>query len=514
MTATVSDCWIGVDLGTSSCKVVAVDDRSRVLAQAEGSYPMATPRPGWAEQDPEQWWQVTEATVQELVGRLPADATVAGIGLCGQMHGLTALDAEDRVIRPAILWNDQRSERHCREVLETVGGLDALLGLTGNHMLPGYTAGKVLWLREAEPASFARMRRFLNPKDFLRLRMTGEHATDVSDASGTGLFDVRRRRWSDELVAALGLDPSLLPTVTESHEVSGRLLPAVAERWGLPAGVPVVGGGGDSVLQTTVTGLTTPGALGVTLGTAGIVAASADHCPDNEDGRLQVSCGNSPELWHVMGVALSAGGAFAWLRDALAPLLPGAALTFDDLVGLARRAPAGAHDLLFLPALVGERCPQVAPHARGAWLGLTPAHLAPDLVRSVMEGVLLNLRQIRDLFAEAGLAVDDVRVNGGATREPTWTQLLADVLGTPVSTVSAGEQGGAVGAALLAGVGTGAWPSFQAAVGVLSTTGTAEPEPAAVAVYDRLMPHFASIHAALAPLYAALGADQPGAVRA
>lgn len=507
----MTDCWIGIDLGTSSCKAVAVDGRGQVLAQAEGFYPMATPRPGWAEQDPEQWWSVTTTVVQELVGRLPAGVTVGGIGLCGQMHGLTVLDEDHQVVRPAILWNDQRSERHCREIVASVGGLDGLLALTGNHMLPGYTAGKILWLREAEPAAFARMRRFLNPKDFLRLRMTGTYATEVSDASGTGLFDVRRRRWSTELLDALGLDPDLLPAVSESAVVSGRLSADVAAAWGLPASTPVVGGGGDSVLQTTATGMTEPGTLGITLGTAGIVAAATDHCPDNEDGRLQVSCGNSPDLWHVMGVALSAGGALAWLRDALAPLRSGGDLPFEDLVALARQSPAGARDLLFLPALVGERCPQVAPHARGAWLGLTPAHLAPDLVRSVLEGVLLNLRQIRDLFADAGLAVDRVRANGGATREPIWTQLLADVLGTDITTVSAGEQGGAVGAALLAGVGTGYWSSLQQALGENPTTGTVTPDPEAVAVYDRLSPHFRTIHAALEPLYAGLGTDQPGA---
>jgi xylulokinase len=505
---TTSSCWIGIDLGTSSVKVVAIDEHSGVIAQTTGDYPMLTPRPGWAEQDPELWWTVTDSCVQELVGLLPESAEVRGIGLCGQMHGLTALDEQDRVIRPAILWNDQRSEAHCQQILATVGGLDALLALTGNHMLPGYTAGKILWLRDAEPEAFARMRSFLNPKDFLRLRMTGEHATEVSDASGTGLFDVRRRRWSSALMSALDLDESLLPRATESHEISGHLLADVAERWGLPAGTPVAGGGGDSVLQTTATGMTTPGTLGITLGTAGIVAAAADHCPPNEHGRLQVSCGNSPDLWHVMGVALSAGGAFSWLREALAPLVTEQPLTFDRLVELAAQAPPGADELMFLPYLVGERCPQVAPHARGAWIGLTPAHSAPELVRSVMEGVVLNLRQIRDLFAEAGLAVDQVRVNGGATREPAWVHLVADVLGSDVSTVSAGEQGGALGAALLAAVGTGRWDSFEEALGSIQPTGTVSPAPEAAAVYERLFPHFQSIHAALEPLYARLNADR------
>jgi xylulokinase len=505
----VSDCWIGIDLGTSSVKVIAIDETSEVVAQTSGDYPLRTPRPGWAEQDPELWWQVTDRCVAELVAQLDGHWVVRGIGLCGQMHGLTALDDHDRVIRPAILWNDQRSEGHCRQILSMVGGLDALLAMTGNHMLPGYTAGKILWLRDVEPEAYTRMRSFLNPKDFLRLRMTGEHATEVSDASGTGLFDVSRRCWSRPLIAALGLDESLFPRATESHEISGHLLPEVARRWGLPPGTPVAGGGGDSVLQTTATGMVTPGLLGVTLGTAGIVAAAADHCPRNENGRLQVSCGNSPDLWHVMGVTLSAGGAFQWLRDALAPIVGEGQLSFERLVQLAEESAPGAKDLMFLPYLLGERCPQVAPHARGAWIGLTPAHSAPELVRSVMEGVVLNLRQIRDLFAEAGLAVDDVRVNGGATRGPAWVQLVADVLGSDVSTVSAGEHGGALGAALLAGVGTGHWSSFEQALGHVATTATVSPRAGATAVYDRLFPHFQAIHEALEPLYSRLSADDP-----
>lgn len=527
----MNDCWIGIDLGTSSCKVIAIDGSSRLLGQTSGDYPLQTPRPGWAEQDPELWWAVTGACVRQLVVELPAGTRVRAIGLCGQMHGLTALDAEGQVIRPAILWNDQRSEPHCREILTTVGGLDALLALTGNNMLPGYTAGKILWLRRHEPESFQRMRRFLNPKDFLRLRMTGDYVTDVSDASGTGLFDVRRRTWSLELVAALDLDEGLLPRATESHEVTGRLSAEVARDWALPEQIPVVSGGGDSVLQTTATGMSLPGSLGVTLGTAGIVATTADHCPANDGGRLQVSCGNSPGLWHVMGVALSAGGAFHWLRNALAPLTErppistasvgsgrtnvDPTLTFERLVELARSAPAGAMDLLFLPYLVGERCPQVASYARGAWVGLTPAHSAAELVRSVMEGVLLNLRQIRDLFADAGLAVTDVRANGGATREPFWLQMLADVLDNEVAAVSAGEHGGALGAALLAGVGTGHWSCFEEALGEVVTTFTMRPQPDEAAVYHRLFPHFISLYSCLESFYVDLGAEalSPGKSR-
>ena len=498
--------WIGIDLGTSACKVVAVDGEGRVVAQAAQPYPLHVPQPGWSEQDPADWWAAADACVRRVVHALGGGDGVRGIGLCGQMHGLVALDAEDRVLRPAVLWNDQRSAAECEEVTAAAGGLDALLDLVGNRMLPGFTVSKVLWMRRHEPELFARTAHVLNPKDHLRLLLTGDHATDVSDASGTGLFDVRHRRWSGELLRLLDLSPALLPTVVESTDVTGCLLPEVAAAWGLPAGTPVVGGGGDSVLQTTSMGVLDPDVHGIVLGTAGLLGAAETRCPDNPGGRFQVSCGNEAGRWHVMGVSLNAGGTFAWLRQALSGLTDGAELDFDRLSELAGSVPPGSEDLLFLPYLSGERCPHVAPDARGSWFGLTGRHGAGHLVRSVMEGVVLNLAEVRSVLAEAGVTASRLRVSGGGARHDVWLRLLADVLDEEVATVVGAEHGGAFGAALLAGVGTGRWAGLGEALQVVTEERTTRPDPAVRATYDRLSTVFRMLHPALAPVAAALAA--------
>lgn len=479
----VSVC-IGVDIGTSGCKVVAVDSAGHVVATSLQHYPLDTPRQGWAEQDPQVWWRAADAGVRAVLADLDDGVSVAAIGLCGQMHGLTVLDGRGEVIRPAILWNDQRAAPQCAEITERAGGLPGLLRLVNNQMLPGFTAGKILWLRQHEPANYQRMRHLLNPKDYLRLRMTGAYVTDVSDASGTGLFDVRGRRWSGELLGLLDIEETVLPWVVESHEVTGGLSADVARRWRLPAGLPVVGGGGDSVLQTTSMGVLDAGLLGVTLGTAGIVGGASRTCPDNPDGRLQVSCNNAPGRWHVMGVSLNTGGAFSWLRAALSALSP-EPLDYGRVIELARSAPPGSGGLLFLPYLQGERCPDVAPYARGGWVGLTPAHSAAHLCRSVMEGVVLTLREIVAVCADAGLTWTTVRVSGGATVEPFWLRLVADVLQERVATVPGAAQGGAYGAALLAGVGTGRWSTLDEALGTLAETEEVVPDVALSALYRR-----------------------------
>jgi len=509
----MATCYMGIDLGTSACKVLVLDVDGQVLSSSTREYPVITSRPGWAEQEPARWWAATDEAVREVLGRLPEGTTVRGIGLCGQMHGLTALDADRQVLRPAILWNDQRSAPQCVEITERAGGLPRLLELVQNRMLPGFTGGKILWLREHEPETYARMQHLLNPKDFLRLQMTGELVTEVSDASGTGLFDVRNRRWSTELLELLDIPESLLPAVVESHEATGTLLPEVAQRWGLPASTPVVGGGGDAVLQTTSMGIIDTGTIGITLGTAGIVAGAADACPEDLDGTLQISCGNAPGRWHVMGVSLVAGGALQWLRDALRPLV-GEELGYPQLVDLARDVPPGSDDLLFLPYLLGERSPVMAPDARGSWVGLTPMHSAGHLARSVIEGVLLNLRQIVEISERAGLDVGVVRVSGGATAEPLWLQTLADVLQREVVTVTGAVEGGAYGAALLAGVGTGDLPSIEQAAALVQETSRTVPDPARAALYDRLFRVHQELYPALLPAFAALAEELPETDRA
>ncbi|MGY2130549.1 xylulokinase [Blastococcus sp. SYSU DS0617] len=503
----MSDVWIGIDLGTSACKVLALGASGEVLTTATRRYPLNTPRPGWAEQEPNDWWEATDECVREVLGSLGGRFTVQGFGLCGQMHGLTALGAEHEVLRPVILWNDQRAAPQCEEITERAGGLPGLLELVQNRMIPGFTAGKILWLRENEPQTYARMRHVLNPKDYVRLRMTGELVTDVSDASGTGLFDVRARRWSTRLLELLDLPEDLLPRVAESTDVTGGLTAEIAQRWGVATGTPVVGGGGDAVLQTTSMGVVEEGVLGVTLGTAGVVGGAMTSCPPAPDGRLQISCGNAPDRWHVMGVALNSGGALQWLRDALQPLTPAAGLDYGRLVELAQQAPPGAQGLLFLPYLLGERCPHLAPEARGSWVGLTHAHTAAHLSRSVMEGVLLNLREVFDIQAAVGgRRAAQVRASGGATSEPLWTRLLADVLQTEVATVTGAVHGGAFGAAFLAGVGTGHWPSIESVADVVHVTGTTAPDPAVADVYADLHDVHRTLYEALRPAFASLAA--------
>ncbi|MBQ0925492.1 xylulokinase [Saccharopolyspora endophytica] len=495
---------IGIDLGTSTCKVIAVNGDGEVLAKQSRDYAMINLRQGWAEQDPAEWWRATDEAITALTASLPEGGReVSGIGLCGQMHGLTALDASGDPLRHAILWNDQRAAPQCDWITERAGGLDELLRMTRNRMLPGFTGGKIVWFRENEPELFARTARVLNPKDYLRLRMTGTCATDVSDASGTGLFDVARRAWSDELLQLLDIDRSLLPDVVESTDQTGRVKPELAERWNVPAGTPVFGGGGDAVIQTTAMGLVDAGAVGFTLGTAGIVAGGASSCPDNPGGRVQVSCGNAPGRWHCMGVSLSAGGAFQWLRDALAPATTTDPISFDRLIGLAQAVDPGSDGLRFLPYLLGERSPHVAPEATGSWVGLTPIHHVGHLARSVMEGVLLNLREILEVCGDAGLDCERVIASGGATSESLWLQMLADVLDREIAVVTGSSEGGAYGAAMAAGVGAGVWEDFDQALAGVSVERTFVPQPGPAQAYDRIFPAHRALYDALKPLYQA-----------
>lgn len=501
---------IGIDLGTSNCKIIAVNPQGVVVATATRDYPMINRRAGWAEQDPSLWWTATSEAMKELTAQLPNKGQeVVGIGLCGQMHGLTALDSAGEVIRPAILWNDQRAAAECDWITAQVGGLDRLLELTSNRMLPGFTGGKIIWLRDHEPDSYAAMARLLNPKDYLRLKMTGLYTTDVSDASGTGLFDVKNRRWSTELLAAIDVDPALLPEVVESTQQTGVLDDALTSEWGLPSGTPVFGGGGDAVIQTTAMGLIEEGAAGFTIGTAGIVAGGLSRCPDNSGGRVQVSCGNEPGRWHIMGVSLSAGGAFQWLRDALTPLNKSEQLTFEVLIALAKQVEPGANGVMFLPYLLGERSPNLAPEASAALVGLSQMHNVGHIARAVIEGVLMNLREILEVCVQAGLQTERIITSGGATKELLWLQLLADILGREVVTVTGASEGGAYGAALAAGVGAGTWPDLSAALTAVRVEQTFTPDESSHARYETLFEAHRRLHQALTEVYGLVnsGAD-------
>ncbi|WP_182086287.1 xylulokinase [Aureimonas sp. ME7] len=501
----MTECLLGIDIGTSGCKAILIGFDGAVLASATQSYPLSQPRPGWSEQDPADWVDGARRAVAAALGHR-ADLSVRAIGLSGQMHGLTPLDDAHRPLRPAILWNDQRNGRECDEVVERAGGEEALLALTNNRMLVGYTGAKILWMRAHEPALFQKLRHVLNPKDYLRLVLTGELATEVSDASGTGLFDVRTRRWSDALLDRLELPGEILPKAYESSVVSGRLSASGASLLGLREGIPVVGGGGDSVIQTLGSGVIAPGELQTTIGTAGIVACALDTPRPNPGGRLQVFCNIDPAKWHCMGVSLNAGGAMNWFRHLTQELGGGGEPpSFDTLADRAAQSPVGARGLLFLPYLFGERCPHPDPAARGAFVGLTARHGGADMTRAVMEGVAHALRDIFAVMEEAGIGRTVVKASGGGARSPLWRQMQADLFGCDVVTTEGAAEGGAFGAALVAGVGIGAWPDATAAAALCRTVTREEPAEEAGAVLAEANRIYRTLHSALAQASADLG---------
>lgn len=500
---------LGVDIGTSGCKVVAVGHDGRILASHTSGYPLFVERPGWSEQEPEDWWQSTVDGIRTVVAALP-DMEIHGIGLSGQMHGLVALDSEGAVLRRAILWNDQRCATECDDITAELGGLERLIELTDNRMLPGFTGGKVRWLRDHEPETFARMAHLCLPKDYLRYRLSGILVTDESDASGTGFFDPRVRQWAPEVARACGADPAMLPDIVGSTEQTGVVDEAVAEVLGIPAGVPVFGGGGDAVIQTTAMGIVAPGDIGVTLGTAGIVAASTDFCPENDRARVQVSAGNAAGAWHVMGVSLAAAGAFQWFGEVVTQFCGTERPDFAALAALADTAPVGSHGLLFLPYLSGERSPHVAPDASAAFLGLTRRHDAADLTRAVIEGAVLNLRRILEEFTDLGIPCDRIVASGGASQSPVWLGILADVCDREVVTLAGSTEGGAFGAALAAGVGAGLWRDYAQAFEGLQESQRVRPDPERAARYDAIYAVHAKLFDQLADVYRGLRALDVG----
>jgi len=434
----------GIDVGTSATKGLAIDPDGTVLANEEAAYPLSTPRPGWSEQDPEDWWRATEAVLEKLTD---AAGAPAGIGLSGQMHGLVALDDNDNVIRPAILWNDQRTQAECSEIEDTIG-LQRLIELTGNRALAGFTAPKILWLRHHEPDNYKRIARIALPKDYVRLRLTGEHATDVSDASGTLLLDVANRTWSDDVLQALEIDPAWLPNVLESPTTSGVT----------GDNIPVAAGGGDQAAGAVGVGVDRKGPVSVALGTSGVVFAALDAFASDPEARVHAFCHAVPGEWHAMGVMLSAAGSLTWLRDATDPDTP-----FDVLLDEASTWSAGTENLLFLPYLAGERTPYADPDARGAFVGLSIRHDRGALARAVLEGVAFGLKDSLDLTEDLGGVPELGRISGGGARSRLWAQIIASVLELPLEQVAV-DEGAAFGAAILGGVAAGVWPDVHAAV--------------------------------------------------
>jgi len=496
---------IGIDVGTTACKTLLVDQQGRIVDSDLEGYPLYSPRHGWSEQVPEDWWSAVKATLQRVMSRHPeAAGSLAGIGLSGQMHGLVPLDSGGLVIRNAILWNDQRTEAQCEEIYRKAGGVDGLLKLTNNRMLPGYTGGKILWLRDHEPRSFERIAKFVNPKDYIRFRLTGELATEVSDASGTGLFDTRARAWSRPLFSLLEIPFEMAPTCYESVGVSGTVRAEVAESLGLPKGLPVVGGGGDSVIQTLGTGVTTSEVLMTTIGTAGIISTAIQSFRDNPGGRLQMFCNVMPGRWHAMGVTLSAGGSLRWAKEVLgaseSEVAAESGMDVYELISrAAERSTPGAGGIVFLPYLTGERCPHVDPSARGAFVGLSLTSRKRDLLRAVMEGVIFSFRDVAEVFTSLGWDFRSIATSGGGAQSPLWRQIHADIFKKRVVTVSGSIGGAAFGAALVAGVGLKVWPDFESASRLLTVETDTRPEPARFDLYDRYYGLYRSLYPLLKP---------------
>ena len=492
--------FIGIDSSTTATKALLIDETGAVLGVAATEYGYATPQPLWSEQDPELWWDGTVGSIRAVLAQTGVDpADVAGIGLTGQMHGLVLLDEHGEVLRPAILWNDQRTGAQCDEIRRRVGR-ERFIAVTGNDALTGFTAPKILWVAQNEPEIYARARRVLLPKDYVRYRLTGDYATDRAGGAGTVLFDLAARDWSADIAAALDIPMEWLPPTYEGPAVTGVISAAAAEATGLRAGTPVVGGGGDQAAGAVGVGAVKEGIVSLVLGTSGVVFATVDQPFIEPNGRLHSFCHSVPQRWHLMGVMLSAAGSLRWYRDTVAP-----GMSFDDLLAPAADVPPGCDGLVFLPYLTGERTPHPDPLARGAFAGITVRHTQAHFTRAVLEGVAFGLRDSFELMQEAGLSsIKQVRVSGGGARSPLWRQILADVLDSELVTVNTTE-GAAYGAALLAGVGAGAWPDVDTACdAAITVTGSTLPQTETVATYQRVYDVYRGLYPTLKSTFDAL----------
>jgi xylulokinase len=474
--------FLGIDVGTGGTRAVLVNTEGRVLFSASAEHaPIRSELIGWAEQDPEDWWRAAHEAIAALLDAAKIAATeIKSIGLTGQMHGCVMLDADGRVIRPALIWCDQRTQPEC-DWLEAKIGRERLIELTSNPALPNFTLTKLLWVRAHQPELFARIAHVLCPKDFVRLRLTGEYAIDMQEASGTLLLDVTHRRWSQEVAEAAGIPMAWLPRLFEGPEICARISPEGAAATGLAAGTPVAAGAGDQGAGAVGMGIVGPGSVSATIGTSGVVFASTAKPTLDRLGRLHTFCHAAPGLWHVMGVTNGAGLSLRWLRDTFA-----AGVSYDELTAGASRIPAGCEGMLWAPYLFGERTPHLDPEARAAFTGITASHTRAHFVRAVMEGVAMSLRDTFSLFAELQIPVTRIRLGGGGARGPLWRQIQADVYGQPVELLAA-DEGGAFGAALLAGVGVGQWPTVEAAcAATIHVAETVAPKDAA-----RMEKHYA-----------------------
>jgi xylulokinase len=487
--------FLGIDVSTTATKALLIDSAGQIIAVHSTTYGFETPRPLWSEQDPDLWWDGARRSIHALLDESGiSPAMVGGVGLTGQMHGLVLLDASGNVLRPAILWNDQRTQAQCDEIHQRIGK-EKFIQITGNLALPGFTAPKILWVRENEPEVYGKAAHVLLPKDYVRYKLTGKFAMDKADGSGTVMMDLRQRTWSEELLSALEIPCSWMPPLFEGPEITGQLTSEAANATGLLPGTPVMAGGGDQAAQAVGVGAVSPGIVGLTVGTSGVVFATTPSALIEPEGRLHAFCHAVPSRWHFMGVMLSAAGSLQWYRDTLAP-----GMAFDDLLKEAEAIRAGCDGLFFLPYLSGERTPYPDPLARGAFIGLTVRHTRAHMTRAVLEGVAYGLKDSFTLIQNAGLGqIQQVRASGGGVKSLFWREILASILDTSLLTVNSTE-GAAFGAALLAGVGAGAWPDIsQACAAVVKTTSSTDPNPAWGEAYRLAYPLYRRLYPALKP---------------
>jgi len=502
---------LGIDVGTSGTKVALFDIAGRLIGSATHEYPLFQPENGWAEQDPDDWWRAVVAGISALTRDYPEPcADIVGIGVTGQMHGLVMLDEAGVVIRPAILWCDGRTIEQCAEITERVGA-QKLIDITANPALPGFTAGKILWVRQHEPANYARCRHILLPKDYIRYKLTGVIAADATDASGTNLFDVAKRAWSSEILGILDIDEALLPPVYESPEVLGTVTEASAELTGLTSGIPVVAGAGDNAAAAVGMGVVKAGRAFTSIGSSGVIFAHSDTVAIDPGGRVHTFCAAAPGTWTVMSCTLAAGLSLRWYRDTFCQSEIEAASTMDvdpyDLItqGI-RRIQPGADRLIYLPYLMGERSPLLDSNARGVFFGLSTIHTRAHVARSVMEGITYSLRQCLDVLRDMDVPCDHMLACGGGAKSEFWRQMLADMFSIPVA-VPINDEGPAFGAALLAGVGAGVYASVEdACERTVKVSDTIASDPAMGAVYEPYYRLFTQLYPVLADQFAELAA--------
>lgn len=497
--------FLGIDVGTGGTRALIIDERGRVVASAtEEHVPFASPHLAWAEQEPQDWWRACGVAVRRALDIHVGSADeISCIGFSGQMHGAVLLDARDEVVRPALIWCDQRTDRQVQELTDLLG-LDRLIQLTCNPPLTNFTLTKLLWVRENEPRNWERVAHIMLPKDYVRFRLTGERAIDMADASGTLFLDVAKRQWSSEVLSRTGIDPQMLPALFESPEVCGRVSARGAGATGLRAGTPVVAGAGDQAAGAVGMGVVRPGTVSATIGTSGVVFAATDGPALDPKGRIHTFCHAIPGRWHVMGVTQAAGLSLRWFRDRFAAdpgALSGAANDMRDpyerLCEEAAAAPPGSDGVFWAPYLMGERTPHCDPHARAALIGLSASHGRAHVIRAILEGVAFSLRDSFTIFHELNVPVDRIRLGGGGARSALWRQIQADVYGHAVELVQT-EEGAAYGAAILAGVGAGSWKSVdEACDAVVKTAHTVQPDPKSVAVLDEAYRTFRRIYPAL-----------------